>query len=410
MIRRTTSGACIRHYSSSLVASRSSFSHSVTAHLTDEQQQFVLTAKSFAETSLQPFAGQWDREKTFPVTALREAASLGFAGIYASPEYGGTGLSRLDASLIFEQLSGADASTTSYLTIHNMCVWMLDAFGNSETKQALLPRLTSMELFASYCLTEPSSGSDAASLRTVAVDKGDHFVVSGSKAFISGGGTSDVYLVMCRTGAGTEGSKGISCLAIEKNLRGVSFGKNENKMGWNSQRTCVVSFDNVEVPKSRLVGALGEGFKIAMKGLDGGRVNIATCSLGAAQSSLDLTIKYVKDRKQFGTALADFQNTQFRVAEMAAKVHASRLIIRDAARAMDAKDPNATTLCAMAKMIATEDCYNVVDQALQLHGGYGYLQDFPIERHLRDLRVHRILEGTNEVMRMIVSRSLLKGA
>lgn len=386
------------------------FSQAAGRGLTDEQQQYVATAKAYAATHLQPNAAKWDREKIFPVDALREAASLGFAAIYASPDYGGTGLSRLEASLIFEQLSAACASTTAYMTIHNMCFWMIDSFGTKAAKEALLPKMVTMEKFASYCLTEPASGSDAASLRTVALDKGDHFEVSGSKAFISGGGTSDVYVVMCRTGGSdAQGAKGVSCLAIDREASpGISFGKNENKMGWNSQRTCVVSFDKVKVPKSNLVGSLGEGFKIAMKGLDGGRVNIATCSLGAAQNALDWTLRYVKDRRQFGSALADFQNTQFRLADMAARLHSSRILIRDAARAMDEKDPNATALCAMAKMLATEDCYTVVDQALQLHGGYGYLQDFPIERHLRDLRVHRILEGTNEVMRLIASRAVLK--
>lgn len=379
---------------------------SITARLSEEQCQFIETAKSFAETTFGPNAAVWDREKIFPVDALKEAARLGFGGIYVDPDFGGSGLGRLEASLIFEQLSMHDVSTTAYLTIHNMCVWMIDAFGNEATKRELLPDLCSMEKFASYCLTEPSSGSDAASLRTMAKDCGDYYEVTGSKAFISGGGTSHVYVVMCRTGG--EGAKGISCLAIDGNAPGVSFGKNESKMGWNSQQTCVVSFDRVKVTKQRLIGSLGEGFKIAMKGLDGGRINIATCSLGAAQASLQAAVTYTKERKQFGSALSEFQNTQFRLAEMAAKVHTSRITIRDAATALDAKDPNATVYCAMAKLTATEDCYLVVDQALQLHGGYGYLQGFPLERHLRDLRVHRILEGTNEVMRMIVSRGLLK--
>lgn len=382
------------------------FSGSVLNGITDDQAEFVKAAKSFAEATFEKDAGKWDKEKIFPVEALREAAKLGFAGIYTTPEFGGTGLSRLDASLIFEQLAGFDASTTAYLTIHNMCVWMIDSFGATAVRQELVEDLCSMKKFASYCLTEPSSGSDAASLLTVAKDCGDYYEVTGSKAFISGGSTSDIYVVMCRTGGA--GAKGISCLAIDGASPGVSFGKNENKMGWNSQKTCVVSFDQVKVPKARLVGKEGEGFKIAMKGLDGGRINIASCSLGAAQRCVDLTVQYAKERKQFGNPLTEFQNTQFRLAEMAARVHGSRLIIRDAARALDRKDANATAYCAMAKLNATEDCFQVVDQALQLHGGYGYLQDFPIERHLRDLRVHRILEGTNEVMRMIISRTMLK--
>ncbi|CUG61884.1 acyl dehydrogenase-like protein, putative [Bodo saltans] len=390
----------------STAAATRSFVPSVTFGLSEEQLSFVEAAKSFSESVLAPNAAKWDREKIFPVEALQEAAKLGFAGIYANSDNGGSGLSRLEASLIFEQLAMHDASTTAYLTIHNMCVWMIDSFGAEDTKKEILPALCSMEKFASYCLTEPSAGSDAASLRTVAKDCGDHYEVTGGKAFISGGGTSHVYVVMCRTGG--EGAKGITCLVIDGDLAGVSFGKNESKMGWNSQRTSTVSFDRVKVPKHRVIGKVGEGFKIAMKGLDGGRVNIATCSLGAAHKAVELTARYAKERKQFGSALSEFQNTQFRLAEMSSRVHGSRLIVRQAAAAMDSKDPNATTYCAMAKLNATEDCFQVVDQALQLHGGYGYLQDFPLERHLRDLRVHRILEGTNEVMRMIVSRSVLK--
>lgn len=382
------------------------FVSSVTYGLTEEQLSFVDAAKGYAETVLEPNAAKWDREKHFPVDALQEAAKLGFAGIYANSEFGGSGLGRLEASLIFEQLAMYDASTTAYLTIHNMCVWMIDTYGTEESKKELLPALCSMEKFASYCLTEATAGSDAASLRTVAKDCGDYFEVSGGKAFISGGGTSHTYVVMCRTGGA--GAKGVTCLAIDGDLEGVSFGKNESKMGWNSQRTSTVSFDRVKVPKGRLIGQVGEGFKIAMKGLDGGRVNIATCSLGAAQKAVEWTARYTKDRKQFGSALSDFQNTQFRLADMSSRVHGSRLVVRQAAAAMDKKDPNATTYCAIAKLNATEDCFQVVDQALQLHGGYGYLQDFPLERHLRDLRVHRILEGTNEVMRMIISRSVLK--
>lgn len=374
--------------------------------LLEDQQAIVDTAKKFAQTYFDPHAAKWDAEKLFPVDALREAAKLGFGAIYCDPEFGGSGMTRLDASLIFEQLSGACPSTTAFLSIHNMCAWMVDSFGSADLRRELGGKLATMELVASYCLTEPSSGSDAASLRTSAVDKGDHFVVTGSKAFISGAGASDVYIVMVRTGDAS--AKGITCLAIDKTSPGVTFGKNERKLGWNSQPTRIVNLDNVKVPKSRVVGEVGQGFRIAMKGLDGGRVNIATCSLGSAQRCLDYAIEYVKHRKQFGTAISEFQNTQFRIADMAAKVHGSRLLIRQAASAMDAKDANASSYCAMAKFVATEQCYDVVDQSLQLHGGYGYLQDFPIERHLRDLRVHRILEGTNEVMRLIVSRAELK--
>lgn len=382
------------------------FAPGVTMGLAEEQLSFVEVARNFAQSTFDPKAAEWDNTKTFPVAELREAAKLGFAAMYAKPEFGGTGVSRLEASLVFEQLAMADPSTTAYITIHNMCAWMVDSFADDAVRAELVPKLASMEWFASYCLTEPSSGSDAASLRTVAKDCGDYYEVSGSKAFISGGGTSDLYVVMVRTG--DDSAKGISCLAIDGKSEGLSFGKNENKLGWNSQRTSIVSFDKVKVPKSRRVGKEGEGFKIAMKGLDGGRINIATCSLGGAQRCLDLTVQYSKDRKQFGSAIGTFQNTQFRIAEMAAKVHGSRLMVRDAARALDLQDPNTATLCAMAKMRATEDCYDVVDQCLQLHGGYGYLKDFPIERYLRDLRVHRILEGTNEVMRVIVSRTVMK--
>lgn len=363
-------------------------------------------SKNFAETVFDPKAAQWDRDHHFPAEELREAAKLGFGAIYAKPDFGGTGLSRLDASLIFEQLSMADPSTTAYISIHNMCAWMIDEFGTNELRERFVPSLATMEKFASYCLTEPSSGSDAAALKTVAKDMGDHYEVTGSKAFISGAGASDVYVVMVRTGG--DGAKGVTCMVIEKSMPGVTFGKNEMKMGWRSQPTRILSLDHVKVPKANVVGDLGAGFKIAMKGLDGGRVNIATCSLGSAQRCLNLTAQYTKDRKQFGEPISSFQNTQFKLAECATKVHTSRLAIREAARALDAVHPDRTALCAMAKLVGTEQCYEVVDHCLQAHGGYGYLNDFPIERHLRDLRVHRILEGTNEVMRMLISRTVLK--
>jgi alkylation response protein AidB-like acyl-CoA dehydrogenase len=401
----------LRHHAATVAATRSlgvvrCFSGGVTMGLTEEQVSFVELAKNFATSVFDPSAAKWDREHHFPVEELREAAKLGFGAIYTSTDAGGTGLSRLDASLIFEQLSAADASTTAYISIHNMCVWMLDEFASPELKSELIPQLASMEKFASYCLTEPSSGSDAASLKTVAKDCGDYYEVSGSKAFISGAGAADVYVVMVRTGK--EGPKGITCLAIDKTMPGVSFGKNELKMGWRSQPTRILALDAVKVPKTRIIGKEGDGFKIAMKGLDGGRINIASCSLGSAQRCLEYATTYSKERKQFTAPLSSFQNTQFKLADMAANVHTSRLMIRDAARALDVKHPETTTLCAMAKMVGTERCYQVVDDALQIHGGYGYLNDFPIERHLRDLRVHRILEGTNEVMRVLVSRAVLK--
>eukprot|EP01061_Rhynchopus_euleeides_P003077 TRINITY_DN12364_c0_g1_i2.p1 TRINITY_DN12364_c0_g1~~TRINITY_DN12364_c0_g1_i2.p1 ORF type:complete len:305 (+),score=140.39 TRINITY_DN12364_c0_g1_i2:380-1294(+) len=298
-------------------------------------------------------------------------------------------------------------STTAFMTIHNMCCWMIDTFGTREQRERFLtPDVIGMQKLMSYCLTEPDSGSDAASLKTKAVKEGSTYRITGSKAFISGAGTSDFYVVMCRTGE--HKTKGISCLVIPKDAEGVSFGQNENKLGWNSQPTRIITFDNVVVPEENLLGGVeGQGFKMAMQGLDGGRINIATCSLGAAQRCLDLAVQYTQDRKQFGTPIATFQNTQFKLAEMAAKVQSSRLMIRSAAQSMDSKDPQKSAFCAMAKMHATEECWRVVDEALQLHGGYGYLRDYPVERFLRDLRVHRILEGTNEVMRMIVSRAVL---
>jgi alkylation response protein AidB-like acyl-CoA dehydrogenase len=389
---------------------RRAFAPGVLYGLNDQEKQIVEVAKKFAESTLEPHAAEWDAKGHFPVDALREAAALGFGGIYTSTDFGGSGMSRLEASLIYEQLSAADVSTTAYLTIHNMCCWMVDAFGSPALREELVPKLASMEYLASYCLTEPSAGSDAASLRTTAkkIPGEDAYEITGSKAFISGGGRSDIYVVMCRTGG--PGAKGISCFAIDGKAEGVSFGRNERKLGWCTQPTCIVSFDKVKVPASRLVGVEGDGFKYAMKGLDGGRVNISACSLGSAQRCLDLATTYSTQRAQFNAPIANLQSVQFRLAEMAAKVQSSRLMIRQAAQAIDNADPNATAFCAMAKMVATEDCYNVVDSALQVHGGYGYLKDFPIERHLRDLRVHRILEGTNEVMRMIVGRAVLADA
>ena len=329
---------------------------------------------------------------------------MGFGAVYVGPDYG-TGASRLDASVIFEQLAMACPSTAAFMTIHNMCCWMIDTFGTPEQKAKLLPEITQMQNLCSYCLTEPDAGSDAASLRTKAEKSASGgYVLNGSKAFISGAGTSKYYLIMART----EDNK-VSCFIVDKDIPGVSFGQNEDKMGWNCQPTRTVILDNVEVPADCLLGGeTGQGFKMAMMGLDGGRVNIATCSLGAAQTCLDLAVAYTKDRTQFGKPISSFQNTQFKIAEMAAKVQTSRLIIRQAATALDQRDPNRTALCAMAKMHATEACWTVADEALQLHGGYGYLKDYQVEKLLRDLRVHRILEGTNEIMRKIISRQVLK--
>jgi len=379
----------------------------MTHELTDDQRAIQDTARAFAQDRLLPGAARWDEEKHFPVEELREAAALGFAGLYCRDDVGGTGLTRLDAALVFEELAAACPSTAAYISIHNMCAWMIDRFGDDALRQRMLPKLMTMEHFASYCLTEPSAGSDAAALKTRAVLDGDHYVLNGTKAFISGGGRSEIYVVMCRTGG--EGPKGISTLVVEKDTPGLSFGKQERKLGWNSQPTAMVIFENARVPLANRVGAEGEGFKIAMAGLDGGRINIAACSLGGARACLEAAARYTKERKQFGKALAEFQALQFRLADMATELTASRLMIHSAAAKLDAQTPDKTVACAMAKRFATDACFEIANQALQLHGGYGYLKDFPIERYLRDLRVHQILEGTNEIMRVIVGRAVTQG-
>ncbi|HKY95434.1 MAG TPA: acyl-CoA dehydrogenase family protein [Kiloniellales bacterium] len=373
--------------------------------LTDEQRAIQETARSFAAERMAPEAARWDEEKIFPEAALREAAALGFGGLYCKDDVGGSGLTRLDAALVFEELARACPSTAAYISIHNMAAWMVDRFANDALRRRVLPKLMTMEHFASYCLTEPSSGSDAASLRTRALKDGEHYVLNGSKAFISGGGRSDIYVVMVRTGG--EGPKGISTLVVPKDTPGLSFGKQEKKLGWNSQPTAMVNFSDARVPVENRVGEEGEGFKIAMAGLDGGRINIAACSLGGAAAALDATLTYTAERKQFGQRLADFQALQFRLADMATELEAARLMVWQAAAKLDAAAADKTPACAMAKRYATDACFEIVNQALQLHGGYGYLKDFPIERILRDLRVHQILEGTNEIMRVIVSRSLI---
>jgi len=373
--------------------------------LSEDQIAFQDAARSFAEAEFAPNAEAWDEEKKFPVEELRKAAELGFAGIYVSEDHGGSGLGRLDAAVIFEELAAGCTSTAAYISIHNMASWMIDKFGNDELRAKFLPKLCSMEHFASYCLTEPGAGSDAANLKTKAVRDGDHYVLNGTKAFISGGGRSDVYVCMVRTG--DDGPKGVTCVVVEAGTPGLSFGAQERKMGWNSQPTAAVIFDDVRIPVSNRVGEEGEGFKIAMAGLDGGRLNIGACSIGAARACLDRTIEYVKDRKQFGKAIADFQNTQFKLADMRTELEAARLMIRNAAAKVDAQDPEKTTFCAMAKRFATDVGFQVCNDAMQLHGGYGYLRDHPIERYLRDTRVHQILEGTNEIMRVVVSRQML---
>ena len=373
--------------------------------LSEEQQAFQATARQFARDAMMPFARDWDEGSIFPADTLREAAALGFGGIYVREDVGGSGLTRLDAALIFEELAQGCTSTAAYISIHNMVAWMIDTYGSDEARQRFLPKLCSMEHFASYCLTEPGAGSDAASLTTKARRDGDHYVLDGTKAFISGGGMSDVYLVMARTGEG--GPRGISCIAVEKGTPGLSFGAQEKKLGWKSQPTAMVMFENCRVPAANLIGREGEGFRIAMAGLDGGRLNIGACSIGGAQFCLDRTVEYMKERKQFGTRLADFQALQFRIADYATELEAARLLLHRAAVAVGDKEPAATQLAAKAKRLATDTGFEVVNGCLQLHGGYGYLRDHPIERVLRDVRVHQILEGTNEVMRVIVSRNML---
>ena len=373
--------------------------------LSEEQRAIQDTARVFAREEMMPFARQWDEDEVFPADTLRRAAGLGFGGIYVSAEFGGSALSRLDAALIFEELAQGCPSTAAYISIHNMVAWMIDAYGSSELRRRFLPDLCAMAKFGSYCLTEPESGSDAASLKTRARREHDQYVLDGTKAFISGGGTSDVYLVMARTGEG--GPRGISCFLVENGTPGLSFGAQEKKLGWHSQPTAMVILDACRIPAANHVGAEGDGFKIAMSALDGGRLNIAACSLGGAQFCLDRTVDYMKQRKQFGTRLADMQALGFRVADYATELEAARLMLYRAATALDRREPAVTRLAAMAKRLATDAGFAVVNGCLQLHGGYGYLRDHPIERVLRDLRVHQILEGTNEVMRLIVSRDLL---
>jgi alkylation response protein AidB-like acyl-CoA dehydrogenase len=374
--------------------------------LSDEQRAFQETARDFAHDEWLPYAPGWDQREEFPVEALRRAAALGFAGIYVKDQFGGSGLSRLDATLIFEELATACVSTAAYLSIHNMAAWMIDRFGDEAQRARFLPKLMSMEHFASYCLTEPGSGSDAAALQTTARRDGDDYVLNGTKAFISGGGTSDLYVAMVRTGEA--GPKGISCIVVEKGAKGLSFGKKERKLGWNTQPTAMVIFEDCRVPVINRLGAEGDGFAIAMMGLDGGRLNIGACSLGGARACWQAARDYMLERRQFGQRLADFQALQFKLADMATELDAARLMLWRAASSLDAGLSDATMQCAMAKRLATDAGFHVANEALQLHGGYGYLKDFPIERYLRDVRVHQILEGTNEIMRVIIARHLLR--
>lgn len=374
--------------------------------LSEEQRAFQDVARDFATNEMAPHAAEWDEKHLFPVEALRKAAALGFAGIYVRDDIGGAGLSRLDAALVFEELATACPSTAAYLSIHNMAAWMIDRFGDDDQRQRWLPALTRMDTFASYCLTEPGAGSDAAGLKTRADRQGGHYVLNGAKAFISGGGRSDVYVVMVRTGE--PGPRGISTVVVENGTAGLSFGKQEKKMGWHSQPTAMVIFEDCRVPVANRLGAEGEGFKIAMMGLDGGRLNIGACSLGGARAGLEASRAHMNMREQFGRKLAEFQGLQFRLADMATELEAARLLLHRAAAMLDAGHPEATVQCAMAKRLATDVGFRVCNDALQLHGGYGYTQDYPIERLLRDLRVHQILEGTNEIMRVIIARHLLK--
>ena len=374
--------------------------------LTEDQLAIQEMAQRFTADAITPHAAEWDEKHIFPRDTVKQAAELGFGSIYVSEESGGIGLGRLESALIMEAMAYGCPSTSAFISIHNMAAWMIDRFGSDTVKDKYLPDLIGMEKLASYCLTEPSSGSDAAALKTKAVRHGDDFLVTGTKQFISGGGENDIYVTMVRTGE--DGPKGISCLVIEKDMEGVSFGAQEKKLGWHSQPTAALNLDNVRVPASNMVGGEGEGFRIAMMGLDGGRLNIGACSLGGAQRCLDEAVNYTKERKQFGRAIAEFQNTQFMLADMATRLEASRALLYTAAAKVTEDAPDKTRFAAMAKRFATDECSAVVNDALQLFGGYGYLQDYPIERFWRDLRVHSILEGTNQVMRMIVGRDLLR--
>lgn len=376
--------------------------------LTEEQLAIQRMAQKFTADRITPFAAEWDAQHIFPRDTIRAAAELGFASIYVSRDSGGMELGRLEAALIMEAMAYGCPSTSAFISIHNMASWMLDSYGSAHVKAKYLPALVNMAQIASYCLTEAGSGSDAAALQTRAQKQGAHYVVSGTKQFISGGGANDLYVTMVRTGE--DGPRGISCLVIEKDMPGVSFGPNERKLGWHSQPTTQVMFDGVRVPAENLVGAEGAGFRIAMAGLDGGRLNIGACSLGGAQRCLDEAIAYTKERKQFGQAIAEFQNTQFTLADMATELEAARALLYLAAAKASAGAPDKTRFAAMAKRFATDVGSAVVDRALQLHGGYGYLSEYGIEKIVRDLRVHQILEGTNEIMRLIVSRKLIEDA
>ena len=377
--------------------------------LTEEQRAFAQTARDFAQAEFAPHAAHWDEEGIFPKEAIAKAGELGFCGLYAPEAAGGLALPRLDATLVFEEMAAIDPSTTAFITIHNMATWMLGTWATPAVRDHWGPLLTTGEKLASYCLTEPGAGSDAASLKTRAELVGNEYVINGAKAFISGAGSTDVLVLMARTGDAASGASGISAFAVPADTPGISYGKKEQKMGWNSQPTRTISFDNVRIPANHLLGREGEGFKIAMKGLDGGRINIATCSVGAAQGALNAAQQSIQDRKQFGKPIASFQALQFKLADMATELVAARQMVRLAASKLDAGARDASTYCAMAKRFATDAGFTVINDALQLHGGYGYIREYPLERLLRDARVHQILEGTNEIMRVIIARRMLDG-
>src|SRR5690554_72210 len=374
-------------------------------NLTDDQQAFVDTARAFAENELKPYAAEWDETSHFPIEVFRKAGEMGFMGMYTPESAGGFGMSRLDAALIFEQLAMGCIATTAMMTIHNMVTWMIGSFAQPELIEQWVPELVTGEKLGSYCLTEPGSGSDAASLRTTAKRVGDDYVINGSKMFISGAGSTDVLVVMARTGEA--GARGISAFIVPADAPGISYGKKEAKMGWNAQPTRLVTFEDVRIPADHILGQEGEGFKFAMMGLDGGRINIAVCSVGTAQAALETAQQYMHERSQFGQSLAQFQALQFKLADMATELVAARQMVRLAAFKVDTNDPDKTTYCAMAKRFATDVGFHVCNEALQIHGGYGYIKEYPLERHVRDVRVHQILEGTNEIMRVIIARRLL---
>ncbi len=376
-------------------------------NLSEDQIAFRDAARAFAQNEMAPHAAQWDAEHTFPVDVIKKAGEMGFCGIYVPEEAGGMGLSRLDASVIIEELAMGCTSTTAYITIHNMATWMIASFADEALRDEFAPAMAMGEKLGSYCLTEPGAGSDAGSLRTSARRDGDDFVLNGSKMFISGAGSTDVLVVMARTGTQEDGPKGISAFVVPADAEGIHYGKAEEKMGWNSQPTRLITFEDVRIPARYMIGNEGDGFKIAMKGLDGGRINIATCSLGAAQAAINDTQRYMQEREQFGKPLASFQALQFKLADMVTNLVASRQMVRLAATKLDEKDTEATLYCAMAKRFATDACFDVTNDAIQLHGGYGYIKEYPLERYMRDARVHQILEGTNEIMRLIVSRRVM---